>query len=343
MKLDGFFQRLWYERRYPLFRWLLLPLSWLFRAVVWTRRCAYRAGWLTSVRIERPVLVIGNLTVGGTGKTPLVLWLANECARRGVKAAIICRGFGGTLTAVPMAVSPDSDPHEVGDEAVLLAQGFPGTVIAGADRVAAAAQAVKSGADVILCDDGLQHYRLQRDAEIIVLDGGRLWGNGHLLPAGPLREPPARARTAQLIALTQRGDDRGTVTVAGVRPIELRMRLDAAVSLTSGESRPLTSFAGEPVHALAAIGNPQAFFAMLRAHGLSPDTRVLPDHAVITARDVDFGDAQPVLMTDKDAVKCRAFADSRLWRVPLRVEMSAEHQAALWRVVEEALRARQAY
>ena len=337
MSLDRFAQRLWYERRVTWFSVLLLPLSWLFGAMVWLRRCGYRVGVFASVRIECPTIVIGNVTVGGTGKTPLVLWLANECKARGIKAAVICRGYGGSRSDSPIVVSATSDPGEVGDEAVLLAQAFDGLVIACADRVAAARCAVARGVELILCDDGLQHYRLQRDAEVVVVDAVRLWGNGRLLPAGPLREPVTRVNEAQLLVHTMRAE--GSQEIASTRAphIVVRTSIESAISLASGEQRPLVSFRAGPVHALAGIGNPDAFFAMLRSQGLAPDPRPLPDHAAITARDVDFGDGHPVLMTDKDAVKCRAFADGRLWRVPLSVEISAEHQAVLWRVVQRAL------
>ncbi|MET0986918.1 MAG: tetraacyldisaccharide 4'-kinase [Steroidobacteraceae bacterium] len=337
MSLDRFAQRLWYERRFSWLSLLFLPLSLLFGLVVSLRRRAYRAGVFASSRVERPVIVIGNVTVGGTGKTPLVLWLANECKARGIKAAIICGGYGGSRTDSPIVVSTTSDPIEVGDEAVLLAHSFDGVVIACSDRVAAARCAGEQGADLVLCDDGLQHYRLQRDAEVVVVDAARSWGNGRLLPAGPLREPATRVNDAQLLVHTVRADEDQENSSTRAPHIVVRTSIESAISLASGEKRPLASFRVGPVHALAGIGNPDAFFAMLGAQGLAPDTRTLPDHAAITAREVDFGDGHPVLMTDKDAVKCRAFADGRLWRVPLSVEISAEHQAVLWRVVQRAM------
>jgi tetraacyldisaccharide 4'-kinase len=331
--LDRIAQRLWYEGRYPLLRMLLLPLSALFALMLAIRRWVYSAGLSKSVRVDRPVVVVGNLTVGGTGKTPLVLWIANECARRGVRAAIICRGYRGRTKSVPVEVSATSDPREVGDEAVLLAQRFDGLVIACADRVAAARLAVDRGAEIIVCDDGLQHYRLQRDCEIVVFDAARAWGNGHLLPAGPLREPVARARRAQLVVRTVRANA-GHLHVPGPRNVDVRVRLDAAVSLATGERRSLASFRSLRVHAIAGIGNPSAFFSMLREHGLELDARALPDHAAITAADLEFGDRQPVLMTEKDAVKCRALQDSRLWSVPLQVDVESADQALLWEAIQ---------
>jgi tetraacyldisaccharide 4'-kinase len=337
MSVDQFAQRLWYGPQQGM-SLLLLPLSWLFGAIVRMRRWAYRHGVFKSVRIGVPVLVIGNLTVGGTGKTPLVAWLANACRQRGVRAAVICRGHGGRNSQEPTVVQSSSDPIQVGDEAVVLAQAFDGLVIACADRVAAASRAAESGAELIISDDGLQHYRLQRDCEWVVMDAARGWGNGRLLPAGPLREPISRAAHTQLMIRTVR--DRSVANApayAGVPAVDVRSQVLEAVSLRSGERRSLNTFREMPLHALAGIGHPDAFFAMLKTHGLTFDTRVLPDHATIRVEDLQFADAQPVLMTDKDAVKCRAFADERLWRVPLQIEVSAEHEARLWSVIQRTL------
>lgn len=339
MSLDSFAQHMWYGQRHPVVERLLLPLSWVFALIVRARRMAYRRGWLASVRVGRPVVVIGNLTVGGTGKTPLVAWLANECTRRGVRAAIVCRGYGGRATGTPVLVTAAADVTAVGDEAVLLAQSFDGLVIACADRVAGAAEAVSRGVQLVLCDDGLQHYRLHRDVEIIVVDAGRGFGNGRVLPSGPLREPQSRARTAQLLVRTLRGAARASVAVPGVPAIDVPAEIDIAVALRSGVTSPLAAFAAARVHAVAGIGNPDAFFEMLRAQGFEVDARPLPDHALLTRRDLEFGDSAPVFMTEKDAVKCRDFADGRTWYVPLRLVIRSEAQAVLWSVLQRALEA----
>lgn len=343
MSLDRFAQRVWYGRQLWFVSVLLLPLSWVFGVIVRSRRWAYRCGIPRSIRVGRPVIVVGNLTVGGTGKTPLIVWLAHECSRRGLRAAIVCRGYGGTGTRVPQIVTAHSDARVVGDEAVLLARSFAGPVIACSDRVAAARLAVAEGTDLILCDDGLQHYRLARDAEIVLMDASRAFGNERLLPAGPLREPAQRAAEATMLVRTLRGSTSRSIpsrALQSLPTVDARFAFDAAVSLTSIDHTQLSDFRGQRVHAIAGIGNPEAFFDMLRAQGLKLDARALPDHAAISAADVEFGDTAPVLMTEKDAVKCRAFADERLWYVPLRLEISGEHQAMLWGVVQRVLDAR---
>jgi len=301
--------------------WLLLPLSLIFAMVVATRRFAFRVGLLHAVRVDKPVIVVGNITVGGTGKTPLVIWLAQELSRRGYKPGVITRGYGGDPVSWPLHVAADSDPRIVGDEAVLLAQRDIQIVIAGSDRVADAQMAIALGADVILSDDGLQHYRLARDFEIAVVDGARCFGNQRLLPAGPLREPVSRLDEVQAVVVTHRGSVPNVDSLIRCQPIIVRSQLQVAISLLTRQQRPLGSFSGTSVHAVAGIGNPAAFFAALEAHGINVDGRALSDHAPITAAALQFNDDAPVFITEKDAVKCRSVADSRLWVVPVHIEM----------------------
>jgi tetraacyldisaccharide 4'-kinase len=207
-------------------------------------------------------------------------------------------------------IAASDDPAVVGDESVLLARRTGVPVAVGRDRPAAAQLLVSDGCDVIVSDDGLQHYALDRDCEVVVIDGDRRFGNGWLLPAGPLRETPGRLRGADAIV------------VNGGRPLlngALSMHLEAksAVALKGGAVRPLRAFAGTRIHALAGIGNPERFFNMLRAHGIEVVGRPLADHARLSRVDIEFGDAKPVLMTEKDAVKCAAFVDERHWGVPV--------------------------
>jgi tetraacyldisaccharide 4'-kinase len=299
--------RAWLERRwYGEARSgdVLLPLAALFGGLVRLRRAAFAVGLLARVAVGRPVVVIGNLTVGGSGKTPLTAWLVGELAARGVRAGIVSRGHGGTASGA-LRVDGATDPRLAGDEPVLLARRTGAPVAVGRDRVAAARLLVPE-VDLIVADDGLQHYRLARDLEIIVIDGRRRFGNGRLLPAGPLREPSARARSADLVVVN------GGVAGAG----ELAMTLEAGdvVALGSGARRPLHELAGQRVHAVAGIGDPVRFFVMLRAAGLIPIEHPLPDHAAIAPGDLMFGDQLPVLMTEKDAVKCASFAPAgRAW------------------------------
>ena len=289
------------------------------------RRVAYARGLYRSVRLPCPVVVVGNLSVGGTGKTPLVCWLAANLAGRGYQPGIVTRGYGGTSRGA-RRISASDDPREVGDEPVLLARRTGVPVAIGRNRPEAARLLADEGCRVIVSDDGLQHYALARDCEIVVIDAERRFGNGRLLPAGPLREPAERLEGVDAIVVNggAAGDFGG-----------LRMRLDAgdAVALSGGAVRPLSAWQGTSVHALAGIASPQRFFNMLRGRGIEVDGRPLADHAPLTASDVDFGDDRPVLMTEKDAVKCRAFAGEGHWYVPVTAGFDAPDGQALLDVV----------
>jgi tetraacyldisaccharide 4'-kinase len=286
---------------------LLWPLSGVFAALAALRRLTYRRGWCASVRLPVPVIVVGNLTVGGAGKTPLSLFLANALKAAGWQPGIVSRGYRGKNHA-PLSVSPESSPEDVGDEPLLLAQsGVP--VWVGRDRSAAgqALLAAHPEVDVLLCDDGLQHYRLMRDMEIAVFDA-RGAGNGHLLPMGPLREPLSRARQVDFLVMNG-GDatpDARVLAAAPAVPV-FDMTLEPGLfrRLSDNQIAPAEAFGGKPLHAYAGIGNPPRFFATLRALGLSFTEHPMPDHHAYTPE--DFADLPPeavVLMTEKDAVKC---------------------------------------
>lgn len=340
--MDAFLQRVWYERRSQWFSLLLLPLSWVFGSVAAVRRAAYRRGWSHSFRVSRPVIVVGNITVGGTGKTPMTIWLAERLRSRGVRVGIVLRGYGGTSTQWPRDVTDETSADEVGDEAVLLARRTGAVVVAGPDRVAAANRAIERGAQVIVCDDGLQHYRLARDLEIAVIDERRGLGNRRLLPAGPLREPPSRLDSVNLRVLTRRVQP-ASASSALPNAIVTTPFLGEAVSLGTGEKRDLQSFVGSRVHAIAGIGNPQAFFDALTGLGLTVDAQPLPDHARLTEADITFPDGASVLMTEKDAVKCPpGAAASRLancWAVRLDVAISEADAQAIDRLLDRILAA----
>jgi len=305
--LASLLNEIWYSN-HPA-RWLLWPLALLFRAAVWIRRQLYQRGMLKSTEFDVPVIVVGNLSVGGTGKTPLVIWLARELRRRGLRVGVVTRGYRGKHLDWPERVNPDSDPAALGDEAVLLARRTECPVVAGPDRVAAVAKLLAEvPLDLVLADDGLQHYRLARAFEIVVVDGERGLGNGLCLPAGPLREPPSRLR--QVDAIVVNTGDWGHAGVFRGDLVPTRV-----VQLSSGTSKSLADFRGQPVHAVAGIGHPARFFAMLDAHGLLVDPRPLTDHADMQATDLSFEDLAPVLVTEKDAVKCGSFAHERVWCV----------------------------
>lgn len=332
--VDSFLQRVWYDRQARWLSLLLLPLSWLFHLVVAGRRGAYRTGLLRRVRVTRPVVVIGNITVGGTGKTPFTIWLATQLQARGLRVGIILRGYGGNSAHWPRDVGSDTPAEEAGDEAVVLARRTAAIVVAGPDRVADAQRAIERGAEIILSDDGLQHYRLARDREIVVIDGGRGIGNGRLLPAGPLREPSSRLTKADLRVVSQPHDAARALSVTR-STIHACSRLTDAISLTTGEVRPLARFQGGPVHAVAGIGHPQRFFDALRALDIEVAPHPMPDHARLTAADIRFPDQLPVLMTEKDAVKCRASADHRHWAVRMDVMVSEQDAATVAAMLDQ--------
>ena len=321
MSLDSAMQSIWYSN--SRVAWLLLPLSWLFGAVSVIRRFLYQSGWLATIRVTKPVIVIGNITVGGTGKTPLVIWLAQALTTRGYKVAVIARGYRGAADSWPQAVTMDSDPDVVGDEPVVIAQQVDAIVVAGPDRVADAKTAIELGADIVISDDGLQHYRLHRDLEIAVVDGSRMFGNGLLLPAGPLREAPSRLQRADLVFVNQRNATTN-IDSSFNTGLKYRVELIELRSLKSDHVLKLDSLRGQQVHVVTGIGHPQAFVDALRAHGIKVLPRLFPDHALIKQEDIEFGDALPVLMTTKDAVKCRKLdIDERYWVVDAHAVLDA--------------------
>lgn len=288
--------------------WWTGPLSWLYGALTSCRRGLYRLGVLRSVRLPVPVVVIGNLSVGGTGKTPLTIALAEALRKRGYTPGVVSRGYGGSQKE-PLLLGDQPDPSRVGDEPCLIrASGVP--VAVGRDRPAAAELLLEAGCDLVIADDGLQHYALARDLEICVIDGVRRFGNGRLLPAGPLREPMSRLQRVSYRVCN------GGVVAPGDVPMELRGGTVRA--LVDEHIKPLTEFAGQTVHAVAAIGHPVRFFASLRSQGLQVIEHAFPDHHAFVPDDLSFDDDRPVLMTEKDAVKCRAFAQPHWWSVPVR-------------------------
>ena len=299
---------------------LLLPLTGLFRTLVALRRGLYGRGILHSHRLPVPVVVVGNLSVGGTGKTPLVLWLGRTLRHLGLRAGIVSRGYGGKAKSWPQIVDADSDPVLVGDEPVLLAARSGCPVVVGPDRVAAAKCLLTHGVDLVISDDGLQHYRLRRDVEIVVVDGSRGLGNRACLPAGPLREPAARLETIDYLVINGEGPLPDFCAELRVPVLQMRLAAGRVVRLVGGASKALADFSGRTVHAVAGIGNPDRFFALLGAAGIEYIPHPHPDHAVLTASDVAFDDGHPVLMTEKDAVKCSSFATEACWAVPVEVK-----------------------
>lgn len=323
--MSQWLNEIWYGR--SRLRWLLWPAAVLYEALSSLRRTAYARGLLKTVEVPVPVIVVGNVSVGGTGKTPFIIWLASQLRERGRRVGIVTRGYRGKAEDWPRAVTVDSDPAEVGDEPVLLARRTGCPIFAGPDRVAAAqALLAASPCDVILSDDGLQHYRLARAFEIAVVDGQRGMGNGLCIPAGPLREPPSRLRDVDAIVVNG-----GTWGHAGV------FRGEAVVTkiydLKSGNVRTLDSFRKQAVHAVAGIGNPQRFFALLEDAELDVMPHPLDDHAEIGPEQLAFEEPGEVLLTEKDAVKCEGTAPEGVWCVVVDLQFDADTAARLLRLV----------
>lgn len=321
----------WYQK--SIWGWLLAPFALLFWAISAVRRVAYRFGILTSWKAPVPVVVIGNLSVGGNGKTPFTIWLARRLQQQGLKVGVISRGYvpgNNEVRNYPQLVNPNSNPAEVGDEPVLIARHSTAKMAISPNRRQSIELLHKAyHIDVILSDDGLQHYALQRDIEIVVVDGQRRFGNGWLMPVGPLRELPSRLKKVNAVVCN--GGE------AQSNEIQMRLQAKVAVNLLTQEERLLTDFGSTQIVAMAAIGNPQRFFNMLKNMQLTiAKQKAFADHAKLSADKLNslVKADQALFMTEKDAVKCGQFARENWWYVPVEAELDP----AINRVVEQILR-----
>lgn len=274
-----------------------------------------------ATRLPVPVIVVGNIAVGGTGKTPVTLALIECLQALGARPGVLSRGYGGS-GPFPLLLSSETSAHQAGDEPVLMAQRTGVPVCVAPSRVQAGRYllAAHPEVDVLLCDDGLQHLTLVRDLEFCVVDGRRGHGNGHLLPAGPLRERPARMAQCALVLVNG-----GDATSYGAQALRFDLLAEHAIALHTGERRSLSAFSGQTVQALAGIGNPQRFFDLLAAQGMTVHTNAFSDHHIFSVSDLDFAGDSPVMMTEKDAVKCRELrqlSDRSLWWVPVNAVFS---------------------
>jgi tetraacyldisaccharide 4'-kinase len=329
--------RIWYEGG-TSYR-LLLPLTGLYWLLVAMRRCMYQFGILGTRRAVAPVIVVGNITTGGTGKTPVTIWLACALKARGFSPGIVSRGYGGSKSSTSMRVDVASDPATVGDEPVLLARRSGCPVVVDADRFRAAEMLVADGADVIIADDGLQHYRLARTYEICVIDGARGLGNRYLLPAGPLRETISRLNEVDQVLLNgPMADSQDAISVVEQNSIEFSLQASEVSRLNGSLTRPIARFEGTTVHGVAAIGNPSRFFDLLRAHGMQVIEHAFPDHAAVSLRELKFGDDFEVLMTEKDAVKLGNAVADKFWTVPVELTMDSVLSGPWLEQIESRLR-----
>lgn len=332
MTVPAALERAWYRQA----GWLLVlaPLGALFAAAAaWRRRRLQRRH--QGRRFAAPVVVVGNISLGGTGKTPLLLALAARLRERGRRPGIVSRGYGGAPGPDPVLVTPAHGAAVVGDEPLLLAQASGCPVVVCPDRRAAVAWLLANcDCDLVLSDDGLQHYRLHRDFEIVVIDGVRGLGNGRCLPAGPLREPPARLAGVDAVVVNG-----GAYQPPGVTALRMTLRTLGLRQLVSGRwvgapKLPADWGAERRIHAVAGIAHPQRLADSLQALGLAVDLRALPDHHPLTAADLEFGDALPVVITAKDAVKCTGTADSRIWVLEVAADLAEADWAVLLAQIE---------
>ncbi len=298
-------EKIWYSS-HPL-ALLLAPIGWLYALFIIIRRFCYQSGMLTMNQVDAPVIVVGNITVGGTGKTPLVLWLVDYFRQKGLKPGIISRGYGGQASSKPQQVRPDSNPELVGDEPVLLARNTLSPVAIATKRYRAAEELISHyKCNLIICDDGLQHYALDRDIEIAMIDGLRRFGNQRCLPAGPLREPLGRLKDVDMVVSKYK---------AMRHEYKMEYSHGDLVSLADNDKTlDISELAGQRVHAVAAIANPDRFFAYLRQQQLQLELHEFADHYVFQIEDVTFNDGAAVIMTEKDAVKCFNYAVERDWK-----------------------------
>ncbi|HVK55185.1 MAG TPA: tetraacyldisaccharide 4'-kinase [Burkholderiales bacterium] len=310
-------ESLWY--RVSFWHVFLLPLAGLFSLLSRVRRVLYVSGWIKTQRLPVPVIVVGNITVGGSGKTPLVLWLTQLLKSNGYQPGIVSRGYGGSLKAL-IEVDETFTPAQVGDEPMLLMKrsGCPVFICPDRGLAARAMLARRPEVNVIVADDGLQHYKLPRDIEIAVVDGERGFGNGFRLPAGPLREPISRLKAVQAVVVNGRPMAERIPSDA----IPMRLIGDVLYRLNDpSERKPASNFVRAAVHAIAGIGNPGRFFTHLRNLGLRPEEHRFPDHYAFQASDLELPGNGPIVMTEKDAVKCAAFVNSRCWVLAVDAEL----------------------
>ena len=298
------------------FNYLLLPLSGLFYCLVKLRCLAYRFGLLKTHQFDKPVIVVGNITLGGSGKTPIVIALVKHLEQLGKKVGVVSRGYGGQHKTGSLLVEKNTQAIESGDEPLLIATETNARVMVNKNRAKAVEHLIQRHAvDVIISDDGLQHYAMDRNIEISIVNGKTRFGNGFLLPAGPLREPISRHKSVDFI-INNGGFHAGEVTSTLVAK--------KFINLATGITKPLNYFKGQTCHGVAGIGHPQHFFDMLNTLDIKTHAHSFRDHYLYKPDDLVFGDDFPIIMTAKDCVKCRPFATENMWYLQVQAELSED-------------------
>jgi len=326
--LHRYVNKLWYSSP-SIGNLLLLPFSVIYQFVILTRKYIYQKYFLSSTQINAPVIVVGNITVGGTGKTPFVIWLVEFLIQKGYRPGIISRGYGGKGAIYPLQVQLDSDVTIVGDEAVLLKRRTSCPVVISPNRIQALQYLKKNtNCNIVVSDDGLQHYKLPRQIEIVIVDGERMFGNEYCLPAGPLREPMSRLETVDFIIIN--GGEHFSFEDKNVFPMKLSQK-DFYNIVTPELKGTYEDFLSQPIHVVAGIGNPERFFQSLIQQGMSIQAHEFPDHYVYKENDLNFHHDKEcrIIMTEKDAVKCESFADYRYWCARVDAQLTEDLEVAL--------------
>ncbi len=322
----------WYSQN-PV-AWLLWPVSIIFCGISFVRRLCFSIGIFNSVSFDVPVVIIGNISVGGSGKTPLLISICEYLKQQGRKPGIVSRGYGGRITGVKQ-LDINDEAIAVGDEPCMIFQRTQCPVVVGSDRPAAVAHLLNNNdCDIVLSDDGLQHYRLQRSVEIAVVDAKRLHGNGFCLPAGPLREPVRRLKNVDMVVFNGKTDRQ---LKDNITSLFYALKFEMLVNLFTSEQLQLTKLKSKNILAVAAIGNPQRFFELLKQQGLTVNEQAFPDHYFYSDVDIQLWSGKCVLMTEKDAVKCRQRIQQKkingdftnLWYLPVSAKFNNELEQAL--------------
>ncbi len=300
--------------------WLASPVTLVFSILAFMRRVAYRLNLKKQSKFSVPVVVVGNITVGGTGKTPMVIALVNRLRDAGWKPGIVSRGYGGEALSYPLLVTGETPVTQSGDEPAMIARHTSCPVMVDPQRSRAVQMLANNyDVDIVVSDDGLQHYAMSRNAEVVVVDAARGYGNGWLLPSGPLREGKWRLENVNAV-LVNGGDDSNA---------SFQLEQSDAVNLLDGSELPLRAFSGQSGHAVAGIGNPGRFFQQLGDAGVKFESHTFPDHYNYMSSDLNFSGAKWVLMTEKDAVKCKAFANEKLWYVPVNAKFNSMAESVM--------------
>jgi len=320
-------EKVWFKKHQA--KWLLvpllLPITLLFYLLTSLRRSLFRLGILKSFKVSAPVIVVGNIGVGGNGKTPVVIFLIEECKKLGLKPGVVSRGYGGEAPYYPYLLEENSTAKEAGDEPILISNRCHVPVVVGSDRVAAANLLIEQGCNIVIADDGLQHYKLARDLELIIVDAKREFGNGLLLPAGPLREGKWRLQTVDYVIANGLLSSESCIQQIK-NYLEMTLSPQFVCNIKTGEQVALQDFikANNTINAMAGIGDPERFFTTLRQQKFIINNATgFIDHHHFTAKDLNsFSKETPLLMTEKDAVKCQSFAQEHYWYVPVNAMFS---------------------